>query len=548
MISIHMSKVAQYLQEHLTGEVTVNPEVRRHFAYDASVLRMAPAMVVYPRTEEDLRKITRFSWQLAERERGLPITARGGGSDTSGAALSNGILVVTPAHMNRVLALDPKKELVTVEPGVTYDKLEQTLYTHGLFLPVYPASSGYATIGGGLANNAIGEKSVKYGDTLKYVKSLRVVLANGEVIETGPLSNRELNRKMGLSTLEGQIYRALDKLLEENAQAISDHAATIGGVFNSSGYNLSKIKTKAGFDLTPLFIGSQGTLGIISEATLKVEAHNPSTTLAMVSLNNLNDLADMLPEILKLKPSMVDMVNKAVLDQVAKINPNQLKNALGLKSAVVHLFIEFDEHKEGSQKKNAKSIVRLVDKYGGYCRIAENLEEQPAIQKVRESVATFLNHQYGPQRAVPVAEDIAVPVEHLVDFMRAAEKIYTQNGLIPARWGQAGSGIVRMQPVLDLASVGDRQKLFKVAGSVYETVLRLSGSISAGNGDGRIRAPYLRTTLGDDMYKLVLVVKKICDPHNLLNPGVKTANLDQVKTLIRGDYNIAHRHEHLPRS
>ncbi len=199
-----MSKVAHYLQEHLLGEVTYSPEVRRHFAQDASILRLAPAIVVYPRNESDVRKTARFSWQLAERGRGLPITARGGGSDTSGAAIGNGILLVFTAHMGQILTLDPKKEFVTVEPGVTYDKLEQTLHTHGLFLPPCPASKHYATIGGGIANNAIGDKSVKYGATGEYVECLRVVLANGEVIETGPLSKRELSKKLGLSTFEGR--------------------------------------------------------------------------------------------------------------------------------------------------------------------------------------------------------------------------------------------------------------------------------------------------------------------------------------------------------
>src|SRR5579872_6336687 len=123
-----MSKVAHYLQEHLLGEVTDSPEVRRHFSHDASILQLMPSIVVYPRNENDVRKTARFSWQLAERGKVLPITARGGGSNTSGAALGSGILLIFTAHMNRILALDPKKEYIIVEPGATYDKIEQTLY------------------------------------------------------------------------------------------------------------------------------------------------------------------------------------------------------------------------------------------------------------------------------------------------------------------------------------------------------------------------------------------------------------------------------------
>lgn len=543
-----MSKVADYLQEHLMGEVTVSPEARRHFAYDASILRLAPAIIVYPRSEDDIRKVTRFSWQLAERGRGLPITARGGGSDTSGAAIGNGIMMVMPAHMNRILALDPKKEFVTLEPGVNYDKLQQTLFTHGLFLPAYPTSAGYATIGGGLANNAVGERSVKYGDTLKYVQSLRVVLANGEVIEALPLNRRELNRKMGLSTMEGQIYRSLDALIEENHETISAYYGNRRSLHSTAGYNLPAVRTKDGFNLIPLFVGSQGTLGIISEATLKVTSHNPATTLTMISLEKLADLKDLLPEILKLKPSLFDMINKTALEQVGRASPAQLAGNVDAPKAEIHLFIEFDESKDGVQKKSAKNLVKLAEKYGAYCRTADTPEDQQVMWKIRQSVSTILAHPFGASRAVPVAEDVNVPVENLIDFIGSVEKIYAQAGLPAAIWGQAGSGIVRMHPVLDLAQLGDRQKLFKISREIYAAALALGGSMSAGSGDGRIRSPYLKSALGEPMYKLMLQVKKIFDPHNILNPGVKTASEEQIKAMMRTEYNLAHRHEQLPRS
>ena len=180
-----MSKIAHYLQDHIIGEVMTSTDARRYFATDASIFQLAPAVIVYPRNENDVRKTARFTWQLAERGRIIPMTARGSGTDLTGAALSSGIMMVFPAHMNRILELDTKTNTVTVEPGINYGKLQQTLQTHGRFLPPYPASFEYSSIGGAVANNATGEKSIKYGDTRKYVKSLRVVLANGEIITTG---------------------------------------------------------------------------------------------------------------------------------------------------------------------------------------------------------------------------------------------------------------------------------------------------------------------------------------------------------------------------
>ncbi|MDB5161024.1 MAG: hypothetical protein JWO96_404 [Candidatus Saccharibacteria bacterium] len=543
-----MSKIAHYLQEHLVGEVSASPEVRRHFAHDASVLRLAPAIVVYPRNENDVRKTASFCWQLAERGRPMPLTARGGGSDTSGAALGAGILLVFPAHMNKILELDPKKETIIVEPGATYDKLEQTLYTHGLFLPPYPASHQYATIGGGIANNSIGEKSVKYGATSDYVERLRVVLANGEVIETRPLNKRELNRKLGLSSFEGDVYRTLDRLIEDNAELIGQLKSITSAPRSSVGYNMASVKTKKGFDLTPLFAGAQGTLGVITEATMKVVPHNPLTRLAMVSFERLEDLHDALPKILQLKPSICDMINKAAIDQVRRINPHQLDNVLAAPEAEIHLFVEFDDRKVSDQKSAIKNLGKIVDRAGAQCMVAEELEDHEKLHKVRESVATILTEPHGQTKAVPIAEDISVPVEHLVDFLVQASKIYQAAGMAPAAWGQAGDGVVRMHPMFDIGQTGDRQKMFKLADSLYAAALKLGGSLSAANGEGRMRAPYMVYMFGEELQKLMREVKATFDPHSILNPGVKTATREEVRALLRSDYHLAHRHEHLPRS
>ncbi len=192
----------------------------------------------------------------AARSSGWAISIRAR-ADQSGAAIGKGIILAFPAHMNEILELDTRSGSVTLEPGVNYGKLQQTLNTHGRFLPPFPASLEYSTIGGAIANNASGEKTIKYGSTKNFVDSLRVVLANGEVIETGRIGKRELNKKMGLSTFEGEVYRALDTLIEENHDLIQSLKLNVSK--NSAGYDLAAVKEKDGsFDLTSLFVGSQG--------------------------------------------------------------------------------------------------------------------------------------------------------------------------------------------------------------------------------------------------------------------------------------------------
>ncbi|HET6864005.1 MAG TPA: FAD-binding oxidoreductase [Candidatus Saccharimonadales bacterium] len=542
-----MSKIAHYLQEHLTGEVTDSLEVRRFFSRDASILEILPSVIVYPANENDVRKTARFSWQLAQRGKLLPITARGGGTDTSGAAIGSGIVMSFTGHMNRILALDPKKEFVTVEPGITFHNLQQTLYTHGLHLPVYPSTDSYATIGGGLANNTVGEKSVKYGDLRKHVEKLSVVLANGEVIETGPLGKRELNKKLGLSSMEGDIYRGIDKLLEENSEVIEHERKQIRALYNRAGYDVFSVKKKGSFDLTPLILGSQGSLGVVTEATLQLTKHNPNTELAIISLSDVNSLHDILPKLLELKPSVCEMINHYALQQVNRINPRLLQGVLDHPADAIHLIVEFDDIKDGAQKKSIKSLAKLADRVGGHCQAVTNAQDRDNVNKLRHAIATLFWLNASGRRALPVAEDVSVPLDRMADFIQQAWKIYSSADLLPVTWGNAGDGIIKMAPVLDIGQVGDRQKIFRLSDLIYKAAVSFGGSTSGSAGDGRIRAPYMGYVYGPEMHKLIMDIKRVFDPYGIFNRGVKTAGFDEVKASLRTDYSH-HRHDHPPRN
>ncbi len=535
-----MSKIGQYLQEHLSGEVLDSMEIRQQLSRDASVLSIVPLLAVYPRSELDVRKTTRFCWQLAERGRHLPITARGGGTSTTGAALGSGIVMVTTAHMNKILSLDPKKKKVVLEPGMSFDKLQQTLYTHGLFLPVAPSLGAYATVGGSLANNVSGKRSVKYGNLGNYVKSLKVVLSNGETIETGPLNKRELSHKMGLSSFEGHIYRTLDALLEENTGLIAK-------LPSGAGYNLGSVRAKDGCDLTPLFLGSQGSLGIIVEASLSLAEHNPEVAMAMLSLEKYDDLAQVLPSLLSLKPSMLDMLSGTALSAVSRVSPQKLSASAVPASCALHLFIEFDDAKASARKENIKKLSKLAERAGAYMMVANDFDDRQKIHSIRQSVATILMMPDGQARALPLGEDIQVPPENLANFIQEAESAFKASNMAAPMWGHAGSGIVRFYPQLDIAQVGDRQKFFKLMDALFASALKHGGALSA-SSEGRVKAPHTRRFYGDDFYKLTTKVKSIFDPHKILNPGVKTLSSDELLPLLRSDYSLAHFYHHLPRS
>jgi FAD/FMN-containing dehydrogenase len=545
-----MSKVAQYLQEHLTGEVMTGLDARSYFATDGSIFAITPSMVVYPQNENDIRKITRFTWQLAERGRIIPLTARGAGTDQGGAALGAGIMIVLPAHMNRIVEFDNKTGVVVVEPGINYGKLQQTLHTHGRFLPPYPASFEYSTIGGAIANNASGEKTVKYGTTLDYVRSLRVVLANGEVIETFRLNKRELSKKLGLSSFEGEIYRALDALLEENRSVLDDFRLDV--TKNAAGYDLLDIKQKDGsFDLTPLFVGSQGTLGIVSEATLETDIHNPETTLFVAKFENINDAQAAVQALKQMKeqPSAIEMVDERLLSLVQAINPNLLKGIIEPPFPQICLLIECDETSDRAQKKTAKSIAKILDKHNGRHVQETDPLKQEKLWKIRHSSAAVVSHTSGTKKALPIIEDGVVPVNRFQEYINGVYEIFQRNHLEVAVWGHAGDANLHMQPFLDLSQVGDRQLAFRLMEEYYALVVSLGGSTSGEHNDGRLRGPFLERVYGQKAYELMTKVKKIFDPYNTLNPGVKIGvTLEDLKPIVRNQFTMDHLYDHLPRS
>lgn len=545
-----MNKVAHYLQEHLSGEVVTSVDAIEYFSTDNSIFTITPSIITYPRSENDVRKTSRFTWQLAERGRFIPITPRGLGSNVTGAAIGEGIITVFPAHMNRILELDSKSGEVTVEPGLNFGKLQQALHTHGRFLPVYSSSLNYSTIGGAVSNNIGGEKSIKYGNIQNFVKSLRVVLSNGEVIETKRLSKRELSKKMGLSTYEGEIYRAVDTLIEENHDAIENLKDF--PVRTSAGYNLSAVKRKdKSFDLTPLFVGAQGTLGTISQITLETETYSPKTALVIGHLQELSQAEIIIAKLrdMKTPPSAVELIDGNLLDFVDKTNPNQLKNLTKKPRPKLVLLVEFNDSSERVQAKATKRAKKIFADSGVEAVIETEESAKKEAWKIRDLSASILGFADGGRRALPIIEDGIVPLEQLMPFVQGVYEIYQRNRLLPSLWGQAGEGNLHTYPQLDLSQLGERQKIFRIIDDYYNLVISLGGSTSAQNNDGRLRAPYLEKLYGAEAYNLFGKLKAIFDPYNILNPGVKLGvTVEDLKPILRNSYTLNNLHDYLPRA
>jgi len=545
-----VNKVADYLREHINGEVLATADARRYFSTDGGVFQITPSLVVYPKNTQDIRKVTRFSWQLAEKGHRLPITARGRGSDQGGAAIGPGMIMVFPTHMHRLLELDAKKRLARIQPGMNFRSFQDTVHSHGLFLPPYPSSIDFATLGGAIANNSAGEKTVRYGAMRQYVQNLEVVLANGEVIQTGRISKKEVERRKGLTNFEGEVYRQLDGLITDSWATIQKHAGAIDVSKNAAGYAIGEVKGKDGsMDLTPLFVGSQGTLGIVAEAIIRLEPYSPSAVLFKIDITDLDQLAVVVKAFMQQKPSALEIVDQHLLNFVNKVSPNQLKGVIEPPYPPFVLLAEFDEFSQSAEVKKGKKMEKWLKQQQISYTATQDFDEQQKLWAIRHSAAAVIWHVDGTKKALPIIEDGVVPHDKFGQYVDNIYELFKKYNLDAAIWGHAGDANLHTQPFLDLNIVGDRQKVFKIMDEYYGMVLKLGGSTSGEHNDGRLRAPFLPKVYGPEMYQVFQDVKKIFDPYNILNPGVKIdVQLKDLVPILRHEYSLAHLSDHLPRT
>jgi FAD/FMN-containing dehydrogenase len=529
-----MSKIADYLRDKLTGEVSTDAAVRADFARDGSIFQITPQIVVFPRTTNDVRKLARFTWRLAERGQILPITARGGGTDTTGAALGGGAICSFPAHMSRILELDVKSLMARVQPGLNFAALQESMATHGLFVPTVSSDFKVASIGGALASDVAGTKSVKYGTLRDWTDRLEVVLGNGEIIQTGRLSKHELNAKKGLQTMEGEIYRGLDALIDENAEAIANFGSC--AALNAGGYAIDLVKSTDGsFDLTPLIVGSQGTLGLITQAIIRLAPHPDEVSLIAAAITSEQDLPALTEQLLALNPSELEFIDGDTLDLIEKKDGGTSWRQVSAKRPDTLLFIEFyDKHHARKVKKAARILdeAAVVD-----AKIASGWEEQETLRSVHHSVATITNFSERGLSALPIAPDLAVTLVQVPELVETIKKLLRRNHIEGGIWGHLGAGVVSVRPLLNLANLGQRQTVFKFLGELADAVTEMGGCVTGEFGDGRLLAPTARQQYGEKMSEIFIKVKEIFDPYGTLNPGVIVGTTrDDLLGMLRQEY------------
>lgn len=527
-----MSKVATYLRGHLAGEVDFRTDLRAARARDAGILAIAPEMVVSPRNTSDIRKTARFSWQLSERGHALPLVARGAGYGINGGAVGRGAQISLAAHMNTIFEYDSKQRLARLQPGVTIQALQSALALQGTGVLALDGLDPRGTIGGAIADNAAGYLAGKYGSLAANVSQLEVVLANGDVLQTGKISKRELSRKKGQQDLEGDIYRGVETILEDYADEISTIHER-----DQTGYNsIARVRDRDGsIDLTPLFIGSQGTLGIISEMILRVDFRSQHLDTAALVFASADTARDMLDELRQFAPAFVKYFDATLVRRAVQVGYKApWFQEVGGKAPQAVVLVGFDDFNARARAKGKKKLEKLC---GGVADVSLVLDDDARASLL--SLLDIARYSTLPDRAgvgmPPLLSDWFVPPERFEDFTKALAALGNKLRVELPIAVDGLTELVSAYPLAPIAQASDRQKLMRLFDETARLVHQYGGAIVGQHGEGRSLSRFAYECIGARRVDMYRAIRKLFDPLGTLNPGVKQLNdVRQLAGMIDG--------------
>jgi FAD/FMN-containing dehydrogenase/Fe-S oxidoreductase len=482
------------------------------YAVDASIYRMVPQAVSLPDHEDDIQALLRYA-----TTRGIPLTARAAGTNLTGSAIGSG-LILDVSRMNRILEVNREERCARVQPGVVLAELNKHLAKADLLFGPDPSSGEMCKLGGMLANNSSGPHTLRYGSVRTNVESLRVCLHTGDWLTAKPyrLEDRAWE---GLAATHRPVQETIS-LVQRHRELIKSKRPTVSK--NSCGYDLFGLEdglAQGIVDLPKLFIGSEGTLGIFSEATLRLAQRPIQTLTALVHFRRLEEVGEAVPQLLTLEPSALEVMDANTLNLIGR-------NRYGIPTdAAATLLVELDTVQEG------QDLAEKADRMAALCRryqlcaepmLAYDLDQRDQLWKARKALYPTL-YRFDPRKKpINFVDDVVVRAERISELIRYLEEFFGGQKTPVAIFGHIGNGNAHILPLLDVNDERDFEKMVQAYREVHETVLsRFGGSICGEHGDGRVRAEYVRKMFGEELYGLFVQVKRAFDPTGVLNPGIK---------------------------
>lgn len=535
-----MNNLKQKIQNIISGEAESEDSVREYYSHDASLFELKPELVVFPKDNQDLKNLVKFVNENKKSYPSLSLTARSAGTCMSGGPVNDSLILDFTKYFNNVGEVT--KDNAWVQPGVYYRDFEVATLKKKALMPSFPASRDLCTVGGMVANNAGGEKSLEHGKTEKFVKELKVIFADGNEYTVKPLNRKELIKKMAQKDFEGQIYTKIFKLIEDNYDEIK--AAKPNVSKDSTGYHLWDVwdRETGIFDLTQLLTGSQGTLGLITDINFKlVPAPTHSGTL-VIFLRNTDDLGYLINKVLEHNPATFEGFDNytlmlsfklffyfhktlgwwRTLKLALQLIPNALMLFRGIPKMI--LLVEFNgksEHDVAQKVHKMRQDLSLF-KHQALFEEDDNEAKSKKFWIMRRESFQLLRSKVKDKHTAPFMDDLVVPPQYLPKFLPEVRAIINKYKLLATIAGHMGDGNFHIIPLMNIENKKEKAKLEPAMREVTDLVLKYGGSLSGEHNDGMIRGPWLEAMYGPKIFEHFKAVKQIFDPKNIFNPHKKT--------------------------
>ena len=518
------------------GEIVDDAATLATDSKDASLFVVVPKLVVYPKDSADIKALVKY---VSEKKREMPelsLTMRSAGTDMSGGPLNSSIIADVTRHMSGIIKFEGNE--VVVLPGTFYRDFEKETLARGLLLPSYTASKDLNTVGGMVANNSAGEKTLRYGKTERYVKELKAVFSDGNEYTVKALSKPELDAKMAQRNFEGEVYRGIFDIVSKNSDELAKAKPIVSK--NSAGYYLWNVWDGKTFDLPKLIVGSQGTLCAITEARFTLVPVEKLSKLFVIFMRDITRLGEIVNVILKYQPESLESYDDSTLKFAFKYFPEMLRSMKGatafkllwsflpeagmvLRGGLpkLVLLVEFDGNDAAEIEKKETALEAELKQFHFPMRRAKNDFDSEKYWTIRRESFNLLRKHVRGRRTAPFVDDVIVPPQYLPEFLPKMRKILDDYGLLYTIAGHAGNGNFHIIPLMDMRDKSNLKAIDEVSDKVYDLVLSYHGSTTAEHNDGIIRTPYLAKMFGPAIVALFKKTKDIFDPQNIFNPGKK---------------------------
>ncbi|MDR7483658.1 MAG: FAD-linked oxidase C-terminal domain-containing protein [Armatimonadota bacterium] len=508
-----LERLTRHLAAAVRGEVRFDQISCTLYSTDASIYQILPLGVVIPRDAEDVAATLRLC-----AEEGVPVLPRGAGTSLAGQAIGRAVVIDCSKYMDRIVAVDPGMGLARVQPGVVQDHLNAALAPHRLRLGPDTATSNRATLGGMIGNNSAGARSIVYGKMVDHVVGLRVLLWDGTELTTGPLDDAALAAKRQEPSREGDLYRTVLDVVETHGDEIARRYPPL--LRRVAGYNLPELRQRP-FNLSQLLVGAEGTLGIVTEATVRIVPRPQHAVVGVVHFHDLFEALEATPVILPHGPSAVELIDRQVLEMTRAQLEYARRMTFVQGDPAALLVVEFSGDHPGEVRARLDATERALRQAGaGYAVVrAEDLPAQDNIWQIRKAGQGLLQGVKGDAKPIAFVEDTAVPPERLAPYIRRLQEILLRHGVRAAVYAHASVGCLHVRPYINLKDAAQIAAMRAIAEEVGELVIEFGGAFSGEHGDGLVRSWFLERYYGPIIYGAFRRLKQAFDPHALLNPG-----------------------------